>query len=138
MKGVFMSEADLLNPSAAPIAQHQSRQPGIESKMMPPPRSHMEHYKGAGKLTGRKALITGGDSGIGRAVAIGFAKEGADAAIIYLEEDVDAEETKELVENEGRQCLLYRGDITDEDFCRDVVEEATTELGGLDILVNNA
>lgn len=95
-------------------------------------------YRGSGKLEGRKALITGGDSGIGRSVAVLFAREGADVGIVYLESDKDAEETKALVEKEGRQCRLYKGDISDESFARSVIPRFLKELGELSILVNNA
>ncbi|MFO1057241.1 MAG: SDR family oxidoreductase [Dongiaceae bacterium] len=118
--------------------QHQDRQPGRESEMEPRPRSHGEDYRAAGKLEGKVALVTGGDSGIGRAVAILFAKEGADVAIVGLEEKDDAEETRQAIEAEGRRALVLLGDIGDEAFCREVVERTTGGLGGLDILVNNA
>lgn len=118
--------------------QHQDRQPGIESEMTPRPRSEDYRYKGSGKLLDKVALITGGDSGIGRAVAIIYAKEGADVAIVYLDEHDDAEETKRQVEQEGRRCLLIAGDIGDPVFCKQVVEQTVRELGALDILVNNA
>lgn len=106
--------------------------------MRPQPEDEMEGYRGSDKLAGKKAIITGGDSGIGRAVAVAFAKEGADVAIIYLEEHEDAEETKRLVEEEERNCLTIAGDIGDEGFCKEAVEEAVKELGGLNVLVNNA
>jgi len=106
--------------------------------MNPQPRSHMKDYKAAGKLKGKTALISGGDSGIGRAVAIGFAKEGADVAFIYLDEDKDAEETVKYIEAEGRKALAIKGDIAKKDFCTEAVEKTVKELGGLDILVNNA
>lgn len=118
--------------------QHQDRRPGIESAMKPRPRADDPGYRGSGKLAGKVALITGGDSGIGRAAAIAFAREGADLAIVYLNEHSDAEETKRLVEKEGRRCLLLAGDVGGEAFCRDAVERTVRELGGLDILVNNA
>lgn len=118
--------------------QRQKRQPGREHQMHPRPRSAAREYRPAGKLHGRIALITGGDSGIGRSVAVHFAKEGADVAIVYLEEHRDAEETSRLVEAEGRRCLLISGDVGDSAFCRDAVEKTVAELGGLDILVNNA
>jgi NAD(P)-dependent dehydrogenase (short-subunit alcohol dehydrogenase family) len=118
--------------------QHQERQPGIESEMVPRPKYQGEGYEGSGKLAGKVALITGGDSGIGRAVAVHFAREGADVAIMYLDEHGDAAETEEAVEAEGRRCLLIAGDIQDSDFCRDAVETAVRELGGLHVLVNNA
>ncbi len=118
--------------------QHQVRQPGVESEMTPRPKSEKRDYLGSGKLQGKVAIITGGDSGIGRAVAIAFAKEGADVAICYLNEDKDARDTAGDVEQEGRKCLLIRGDIGDEGHCREAVERAVKELGRLDILVNNA
>lgn len=118
--------------------QRQTHQPGVTDEMRPGPQDRMERYKAAGKLKGKAALITGGDSGIGRAVAIGFAKEGADVAVVYLEEREDAEATRDLVEKEGRTCLLIQGDIGDAGFCASAVEEAVQALGKLDILVNNA
>jgi NAD(P)-dependent dehydrogenase (short-subunit alcohol dehydrogenase family) len=121
-----------------PPPQEQSQQPGIEAKMTPRPEYAAPEYKAAGKLEGKVALITGGDSGIGRSVAVLYAKEGADVAIVYLNEDQDAEKTKSLVEQENRRCLLLRGDIADSAFCSDAVERTVRELGGLDILVNNA
>lgn len=119
-------------------AQHQKNQPGFESKMVPAPRSFMEDYKAAGKLEGKTALISGGDSGIGRATAIGFAKEGADVAFIYLNEDRDAEDTRAAVEREGAQCLIYKGDIAEKAFCTQIVDDIARQWGRLDILVNNA
>ena len=98
----------------------------------------MEDYRGSGKLKDRVAIVTGGDSGIGRATAIGFAKEGADVAIVYLNETDDARETGRLIEAEGRRCLALAGDVGDETFCRKAVESTVNELGKLDILVNNA
>ncbi len=118
--------------------QHQAEQPGREYMMEPQPEAIESSYKGSGKLKDKVALITGGDSGIGRAVALHFAREGADVAIVYLEEDRDAEETQKMVEAEGRRCLLVRGDIGDEGFCQQSVQRTVDELGGLDILVNNA
>ena len=119
-------------------AQHQERQPGIESEMTPRPRAEDASYRGSGKLQGRVALITGGDSGIGRAVAILFAQEGADVALVYLNEHDDAAETKRRVEATGRRCATFAGDIGQEAFCREVVERTVAALGQLDILVNNA
>jgi NAD(P)-dependent dehydrogenase (short-subunit alcohol dehydrogenase family) len=119
-------------------AQEQDQQPGLTNEMHPAPQDRMEDYKAAGKLKSKVALITGGDSGIGRAVAIGYAKEGADVAIIYLNEDEDAETTRRHVEKLGRRCLMIRGDIGDETFCRKAVDTTVKELGKLDILVNNA
>jgi NAD(P)-dependent dehydrogenase (short-subunit alcohol dehydrogenase family) len=118
--------------------QQQDQQPGIESEMTPRPRSEDFTYRGSGKLDGKVALITGGDSGIGRAVAIYYAKEGADVAVVYLSEHDDAKETQRQVEQEGRRAILIAGDIGDEAFCRDAVERTVRELGRLDVLVNNA
>jgi NAD(P)-dependent dehydrogenase (short-subunit alcohol dehydrogenase family) len=118
--------------------QHQQRRPGREHKMKPRPRSDDEKHRGSGKLRNKVAIITGGDSGIGRAVAIAFAKEGADIAIVYLEEHKDANETKRLVEENGRRCLLMSGDVGQEDFCRKAVGQTVKELDKIDILVNNA
>jgi NAD(P)-dependent dehydrogenase (short-subunit alcohol dehydrogenase family) len=118
--------------------QQQDRQPGVESEMRPRPKAEDQAYKGCGKLKDKVALITGGDSGIGRAVAILYAKEGADVSIVYLNEHGDAEETRRQVEEEGRRCLLIAGDVGDEAFCREAVERTVNELGRLDILVNNA
>jgi NAD(P)-dependent dehydrogenase (short-subunit alcohol dehydrogenase family) len=118
--------------------QHQRRQPGREHKMKPRPRAEDEKYRGSGKLRDKVAIITGGDSGIGRAVAIAFAKEGADIAVVYLEEEKDANETKRLIEEQGRKCLLVQGDVGKDEFCRHAVQRAVKEFGRLDILVNNA
>ena len=119
--------------------QHQDRQPGIESKMRPRPKADDPvHHRGSGKLEGKVALITGGDSGIGRAVAIAFAREGADVAIAYLDEHGDAEETARRVEAEGARCLLLAGDLGEEELCGEVVRQTVEELGRLDVLVNNA
>ena len=118
--------------------QHQDERPGHREPMDPHPRSDDAQYRGSGKLSGKVALITGGDSGIGRSVAIFYGREGADVAIVYLEEDEDAEETRKLVEEEGVKCLTIRGDIGDEAFCQRAVQQTVDELGRLDILVNNA
>jgi NAD(P)-dependent dehydrogenase (short-subunit alcohol dehydrogenase family) len=119
-------------------AQHQPR-PGLEAKMTPRPRYESPKYRGSGKLAGRVALITGGDSGIGRAVAVLYAREGADVAIVYLaDEDVDAQETKRAVEAEGRRCLLLPGDVSNSAFCDAAVDQTAATLGRLDVLVNNA
>lgn len=119
--------------------QKQDQQPGIEAEMSPRPHFQSPHYRGAGKLQSKVALITGGDSGIGRAVAVLFAREGADVAIVYLAaEDKDAQETARYVKAEGRHCLLIPGDIRDEAFCQNAVHQTLQELGGLDIVVNNA
>lgn len=118
--------------------QHQNQQPGIESEMNPRPKYEPKDYVAAGKLKNKNVIITGGDSGIGRAVAVAFAKEGADISIVYLNEHGDAEETKRQIEQEGRKCLLIPGDIGDEAFCKNAVNQTVQELGGLDVLVNNA
>lgn len=117
--------------------QTQSVQPGIESEMNPLPVQPLE-YKGSGKLKGRTALITGGDSGIGRAVAIAYAKEGANVAISYLNEEDDAHETESLIEAEGVKSLLLPGDVSDEATCQSIIEKTVSEFGQLDILVNVA
>ena len=119
-------------------AQQQDRQPGLEREMTPAPEFESPEYKGSGKLGGKVALITGGDSGIGRAVAVYFAREGADVAIVYLNEHEDADETKKQVEAEGKRCLTIAGDVGDEAFCQAAVEKVIAELGKLDVLVNNA
>jgi NAD(P)-dependent dehydrogenase (short-subunit alcohol dehydrogenase family) len=118
--------------------QHQKRQPGKEKEMKPRPQSDDRAYKGSGKLRGKVALITGGDSGIGRAVAIAFAREEADVAVLYYDEHEDAKETKSLVEKEGKDCLLIAGDVGDEKFCQKAVARTVKEFGKLNILVNNA
>jgi NAD(P)-dependent dehydrogenase (short-subunit alcohol dehydrogenase family) len=118
--------------------QHQNQQPGIESQMQPRPDFEDQAYKAAGKLLGKTAMITGGDSGIGRAIAVTYAKEGADVAIVYLNEHNDAEETKRQVEQEGRNCLLIPADIGDENVCKQIIEQTVKQFGRLDILVNNA
>ena len=117
-------------------AQKQEGQPGLESEMNPAPQ--FEGQEGGRRLKDKVALVTGGDSGIGRAVAVLFAREGADVAILYLEEDEDAEKTKGEVEKEGAQCLLLKGDVGDEDFCKQAVKQTVEAYGGLNILVNNA
>lgn len=118
--------------------QHQNRQPGVESEMDPRPIFQNPEYKAGGKLAGKTAIITGGDSGIGKAVALLFAKEGADVAIVYLNEHEDAGETKQLIEAKGRKCRLYAGDIGNEDFCKEIIHKVLSEFESLDILVNNA
>ena len=118
--------------------QEQDQQPGVESQMTPQPKSDDPQYRGSGKLQGKVALITGGDSGIGRAVAIAYAKEGADVAIMYLNEHDDAKQTKQMVEKHGRRLIAIAGDIGDETFCQQAVQQTVDEFGKLDILVNNA
>src|SRR5690606_1335083 len=119
-------------------AQVQAQQPGHEHEMTPEPIVIRSNYRGSGKLQDKVALITGGDSGIGRSVAVMFAREGADVAVVYLEEDQDAKETQRLVEQEGRQCLLIKGDIGRTAFCQRAVEKTVKTFGRLDVLVNNA
>lgn len=119
-------------------AQEQDQQPGREYKMTPEPEFDPSYYKGSGKLKDKVAIITGGDSGIGRAVAILFAREGAKVSIVYLEEEKDAQETKRLVEQEGSECLLLAGDLGSEQFCQEVVAQTVEMFGQLDIVVNNA
>jgi NAD(P)-dependent dehydrogenase (short-subunit alcohol dehydrogenase family) len=121
-----------------PLARQQQKPPGKTDAMKPRPDHGEESYRGSGKLNGRKAVITGGDSGIGRAVALAFAREGADVLIAYLNEDDDANETRRLVEEAGRKAVLVPGDLSDAGHCRDVIARAVRDLGGLDILVNNA
>jgi NAD(P)-dependent dehydrogenase (short-subunit alcohol dehydrogenase family) len=119
--------------------QHQDQQPGLETEMTPMPIYIRPNYKGSAKLQGKVALITGGDSGIGRSVAVHYAREGADVAITYLpNEEQDAYETRQLVEAEGRRCLTLPGDLRDATYCQDIVERTVQELGGLNIVVNNA
>ena len=115
----------------------QPRQPGSEAAMTPPPEFDSPRYRPAGKLTGRVALVTGGDSGIGRAVAVLFAREGADVAVVYLDEHQDAADTKTIVEQHGRRCVTIAGDAGDPAFCREAVRQTVERLGQLDILVNN-
>ncbi|RJF99112.1 SDR family oxidoreductase [Noviherbaspirillum saxi] len=118
--------------------QHQDKQPGSEQAMTPKPQAEMQNYKGSGKLKGKVALVTGGDSGIGRAAAIGFAKEGANVVVAYLDEHADAKETQRYIEAEGRECVLIAGDIGDAAFCAKMVEATMSSFGRLDIVVNNA
>jgi NAD(P)-dependent dehydrogenase (short-subunit alcohol dehydrogenase family) len=118
--------------------QSQPKQPGLEWMLKPRPISENPDYKGTGKLKDKVAIITGGDSGIGRAVAYAFADEGADIAIVFYDELRDAEETKKVIESKGRRCLAIAGDIKDSKFCRRVVDETIKEFGKLNILVNNA
>ncbi|MDB5761210.1 MAG: short-chain dehydrogenase [Herminiimonas sp.] len=121
-----------------PFSEQHLQKPGIESELNPRPQFMAPDYKGSDKLHGMAALVTGGDSGIGRAVAVLYAREGADVAIAYLNEHGDAEETKRCVEKEGRRCLLISGDVRDAEFCKDAVRQTLDAFGKLDILVNNA
>lgn len=121
-----------------PYSDKKQKVPGYEKDMMPQADHGEKSYSGSGKLTGRKALITGGDSGIGRAVAIAYAREGADLVISYLSEHEDAKETAKYVEEAGRKAVLIPGDISEEAHCKNIIDKAVQELGGLDILVNNA
>lgn len=121
-----------------PFPEQQQSMPGSTARMDPTPDHGEQSYKGSGKLAGKRAIITGGDSGIGRAVAIAFAREGADLLISYLDEDQDAAETKHWVEQAGRKAILVPGDIQSSAHCREIVDQAVAELGGVDILVNNA
>lgn len=129
-------------PKAADIPGQKLPYPASQADMDPPPDSDLSNYSPAGKLRGKVALITGGDSGIGRAVAIAYAMEGADVAILYNENDDDAETTRKMIEAkglpEGRRCLVIRSDVREPDACRAAVEQTVRELGGLNILVNNA
>jgi NAD(P)-dependent dehydrogenase (short-subunit alcohol dehydrogenase family) len=122
-----------------PLPEQKQSRPGLEQDIEPRPQYLAPNYKGAEKLADKTAIITGGDSGIGRSVAVLYAREGADVAIVYLpEEQADAEETARAIENEGRRCLLIPGDVKDSNFCRDAIERVVKEFGKLDILVNNA
>jgi NAD(P)-dependent dehydrogenase (short-subunit alcohol dehydrogenase family) len=120
------------------LPPQQQTPPGLESEMTPRPKAEDEKHRGSGKLEGKVALITGGDSGIGRAVAVAFAKEGADVAIVYHQSHSDAEETRQLVEKHGRRFVAIAGDAGDEAFCREAVQQTVGQLGRLDVLVNNA
>ena len=126
------------SPSSTMPPQHQDDQPGHENQMHPQPIYIEPDYQGSNKLQGKAAVITGGDSGIGRAVAIAYAKEGADIVIAYFDEHEDAEKTRQLIEACGRQCVALAGDVGDEAFCRAVIEAAIDRYGRLDVLVNNA
>ncbi len=121
-----------------PYPTQKQSMPGSTQAMKPPPDHGEATYKGSGRLQGKKAIVTGGDSGIGRAVAIAFAREGADILIAYLNEKEDAQEVKQLIEKEGRKAILVEGDLRNAEHCRQVVSRAASELGGVDILVNNA
>ena len=126
-------EAKQLRP-----AQVQKHQPGVQNRMDPEPISIRDNYRGSGKLQDKVALITGGDSGIGRAIALHFAREGADVALVYLDEGEDANETRNLVRAEGRECLILQADVRVPNLCKEVVEDVIRRFGKLDVLVNNA
>ncbi|KKX30374.1 SDR family oxidoreductase [Rhizobium sp. LC145] len=128
----------MANYPSPPFPEQQQPMPGFTGRMDPVPDHGERSYRGSGRLAGKKAVITGGDSGIGRAVAIAYAREGADLLISYLAEDEDAEDTKRVVEEAGRKAVLVRGDIQDPAHCRAIVDKAVKELGGIDVLVNNA
>ncbi|UVK57688.1 SDR family oxidoreductase (plasmid) [Mesorhizobium sp. AR02] len=123
---------------APPFPKQHHPKPGHEAEIKPAPLYDAPFWRGSGKLESKVALVTGGDSGIGRAVAVLFAREGADVAIVYLSEDGDAEVTKQAVESEGRRCITLRGDVADREFCRKAVANTIKQLGGLNVLVNNA
>ncbi len=131
---------DIINRDASSdhTPRAQNRQPGIEKDMDPRPVFIRDSYRASGKLEGKIALVTGGDSGIGRAVSVHFAKEGADVAIVYYDEHEDAEETRDWIEKAGKRCLLFSGDIKDPSFCRQVVKSVLEKWGRIHVLVNNA
>src|SRR4051812_5536409 len=136
-----MADTEQRDPRAGatpPFPEQEQRRPGRESEMSPRPDYGEETYRGSGKLTDLVAIVTGGDSGIGRAVALAFAREGADVVVSYLDEDEDAAETVRVVEDAGRRGIAIGGDIRDRDHCGQIVERTVKELGRLDILVNNA
>lgn len=138
MQGTKQADQTSARPQT-PLPEQKQDWPGIEKDIEPRPQFYAPGYKGSGKLEGKATLITGGDSGIGRAAAVLFAREGADVAIVYVpEEQVDAEETARFVADEGRRSLLISGDVQDSEFCREAVERTVAEFGKLDILVNNA
>ena len=133
-----MSQNPMEKGAKPPHPEQQQDVPGLESEMNPKPDHGEGSYRGSGKLKGKAALITGGDSGIGRAVALAFAREGADILISYLNEESDAQETVRIVQKEGRKCIAIGGDIQEESHCKHLVERAVSEFGKIDILVNNA
>jgi NAD(P)-dependent dehydrogenase (short-subunit alcohol dehydrogenase family) len=134
-----MAKPQVQNEPKPPFPEQKLEKPGVEAELTPKPRYEAPRYKPAGKLEGKVALITGGDSGIGRAVALLYAREGADVAITALrEERRDSEDTRQAIEREGRKCLVIEADLSDANACRDVVEKTVYELGHLDILVHNA
>ena len=138
LAGPFSTESPMTKYPSPPFPNQKQPMPGLTARMDPLPDHGEASYKGAGRLAGRKAVITGGDSGIGRAVALAFAREGADVLVSYLNEDEDAQETNRLIEEAGRKAILVSGDIQEPAHCRSIVTKAVAELGGIDILVNNA
>ncbi|MBO9605210.1 MAG: glucose 1-dehydrogenase [Paenibacillaceae bacterium] len=132
------TKSNPLQPAPPYPLQHQDRQPGVETLMSPAPVFDNPAYAGSGKLKEKVAIVTGGDSGQGRAIAVAFAKEGADVVIVYLNEHADAAATKSIVELKGRRCLTLAGDIGGDPFCRQAIEQTIRQFGKLDILVNNA
>lgn len=137
-KGDKAVQAGVREQPEPPLPKQHLEKPGLEAEMELKPRFLAPDYRGSGKLKGMVALVTGGDSGIGRAVAVLYAREGADVAIVYLNAHEDAQETRRYVEKEGRQCLLIAGDVKDSMFCRDAVEKTVEQFDRLDVLVNNA
>lgn len=131
-------QAGPIEQPAPPFPKIHLQKPGLESELDPPPRFMAEQYKGSGKLQDMVAIVTGADSGIGRAVAVLFAREGADVAVMYLNEHEDAKLTQRSIEKEGRRCLLISGDVRDPAFCKDAVKQTVDTFGKLDVLVNNA
>src|SRR6476661_1390160 len=131
-------EGKTMNKPKPPFPEQKQPMPGSEEAMDPKPDYGEDSYKGSGKLKDKKAVITGGDSGIGRAVALAFAREGADVLISYLNEDADAKETARVVAAAGRKCVAVAGDITSEAHCKALVERAVKEFGKIDVLINNA
>ena len=137
-KPVGAMQAGARKYPAPPFPKQHHPKPGHEAEIKPAPLYDAPFWRGSGKLEGKVALVTGGDSGIGRAVAVLYAREGADVAIVYLSEDGDAQVTKRAVEGEGRRCIALRGDVADRSFCRKAVASTVKQLGSLDVLVNNA
>lgn len=133
-----MDRLKMVSMKASKFKTQKQKKPGIEAKMSPKPEYISKKYKASGKLKNKIAVITGGDSGIGRSIAVHYAHEGADIAIIYLSENKDAKETKKLVEAQDRKCLLIKGDITDEKFCKKCIDEVRKEYGRMNIIINNA
>lgn len=131
-------QAGPVTQPAPPFPKNHLQKPGLESELDPAPRFMAEQYKGSGKLQDMVAIVTGGDSGIGRAVAVLFAREGADVAVLYLNEHDDAKETQRCIEKEGRRCLLIAGDVRDSAFCNNAIRQTIDTFGKLDVLVNNA